>query len=105
MHDQSEFGAGKSESSPHSRPGAAETKLNVRWLRVESKWFTLALCENPRGTFLRVTEEGRTRRNHILIPASGLETFLDVITRMADASASLPALDDELRGSSDFQAE
>jgi len=41
-------------------------------LTVERKTLHLDLCENPRGRFLRITEEAAGRRNSVIIPAAGL---------------------------------
>jgi len=46
---------------------------------VERKNFTFDLRENPRGRFLRITEEAHGRRDSIVIPAPGLEEFRQVL--------------------------
>jgi len=49
---------------------------------VERKNFIFDLRENPRGRFLRITEDANGRRDSIVIPAPGLEDIrrvLDVI--------------------------
>jgi hypothetical protein len=57
---------------------AMETQLFEAHLRIERKRFAFDLRENPRGTFLRITEEvGCGRRNSIIIPMTGLEPFRD----------------------------
>jgi hypothetical protein len=51
-------------------------------ISVERKNFIFDLRENPRGRFLRITEDANGRRDAIVIPATGLEDFrraLDVI--------------------------
>ena len=46
---------------------------------VERKNFTFDLRENPRGRFLRITEEAHGRRDSIVIPAPGLEEFRQML--------------------------
>jgi hypothetical protein len=44
-------------------------------LQVERKMFTFTLKENPRGRFLRITEDVGGRRDTVIIPSTGLEEF------------------------------
>jgi hypothetical protein len=44
-------------------------------IAVERKTFIFDLRENPRGRFLRITEDANGRRDSIVIPAPGLEDF------------------------------
>ena len=44
-------------------------------IAVERKNFIFDLRENPRGRFLRITEDANGRRDAIVIPAPGLEEF------------------------------
>ena len=44
-------------------------------ISVERKNFIFDLRENPRGRFLRITEDANGRRDAIVIPAPGLEDF------------------------------
>ena len=46
--------------------------------------FVFALKENPRGRFLRITEDVSGRRDTIIIPAPGLEDFTLVRERILD---------------------
>jgi hypothetical protein len=48
-------------------------------IAVERKNFIFDLRENPRGRFLRITEDANGRRDSIVIPAPGLEDFRRVI--------------------------
>jgi PurA ssDNA and RNA-binding protein len=48
-------------------------------IAVERKTFVFDLRENPRGRFLRITEDANGRRDSIVIPAPGLEEFRRVI--------------------------
>jgi len=56
-----------------------DTQLRTAHLQIERKLLTFDLKENPLGTFLRITEEVRGRRNAIIIPAKGLEQFRDTL--------------------------
>ena len=49
-----------------------------------------ALKENPRGRFLRITEDVSGRRDTIIIPAPGLEDFKKIIDEMVKTSAEAP---------------
>jgi hypothetical protein len=44
-------------------------------ITVERKSFIFDLRENPRGRFLRITEDANGRRDSIVIPAPGLDDF------------------------------
>ena len=68
-----------------------EDTLKTAELQVERKTFTLKLKENPRGRFLRITEEAGSKRNSIIIPFTGMKDFRDVITEMAKAAETMPA--------------
>lgn len=55
-------------------------------VQVERKLFTFELRENPRGRFLKVTEDVGGRRDTIIIPATGLDKIRDVLGRTITAS-------------------
>ena len=48
-------------------------------VQVERKLFSFDLKENPRGRFLRVTEDVGGRRDTIIIPATGLEKVREIL--------------------------
>ncbi len=75
--------------APPPRP--PEDTLKTAEIQVERKFFTVSLKENPRGRFLRITEEAGTKRNTIIIPITGLDDFKRVINEMALAAETLPA--------------
>ncbi|MFO7870544.1 MAG: DNA-binding protein [Kiritimatiellia bacterium] len=54
-------------------------------VHVERKEFSFELRENPRGRFLRVTEDVGGRRDTIIIPATGLEDVRNIIDRVIEA--------------------
>jgi hypothetical protein len=55
-------------------------------VQIERKLFSFDLRENPRGRFLKVTEDVGGRRDTIIIPATGLEQLRDIIERAIRAS-------------------
>ncbi len=72
-------------------PGAVEEKLlRSERLQIERKVFTLSLRENPRGRFLRITEDVSGRHDTVIVPAPGLDEFLRVLTDIARTSAETP---------------
>lgn len=71
--------------------GAVEEKLlRSERLQIERKVFTLSLRENPRGRFLRITEDVSGRHDTVIVPAPGLDEFLRVLTDIARTSAEMP---------------
>ena len=63
-----------------------ETCLLNQSIQVERKHVTFHLAENPRGRFLRITEEVAGRRNTIIIPLPGLEEFREAINKVIEFS-------------------
>lgn len=55
-------------------------------IQIERKVFFFDLKENPRGRFLRITEEVGGRRDAIIIPTSGLDVFKDTLERAIAAN-------------------
>ena len=74
---------------PHSspKPPVNEETLKSAKIQIERKTFLLALKENPRGRFLRITEDVGGRRDTIMIPAPGLEEFSKLLEEMVKAAA------------------
>jgi hypothetical protein len=67
-----------------------DTQLLGEKIQIERKQFFFDLKENPRGRFLRITEDVGGRRDTIIIPSTGLEAFrdmLDEVIRANEASA------------------
>jgi hypothetical protein len=73
------------------RPFVQEDTIKSVEFQVERKMITITLKENPRGRFLRITEEAGTKRNTVIIPITGLEDFQRVINEMALAAKAMPA--------------
>jgi PurA ssDNA and RNA-binding protein len=67
-----------------------EETLKTDKIQIERKTFVFALKENPRGRFLRITEDVSGRRDTIIIPAPGLEDFKKIIDQMVQASTDTP---------------
>lgn len=76
----------------HSGPKQAvvEDTLRSDKVQIERKTFVFTLKENPRGRFLRITEDVNGRRDTIIIPATGLEDFRRIVEDMARASMETP---------------
>lgn len=72
------------------RPAVNEDSLRTERIQIERKSFVLALKENPRGRFLRITEDVGGRRDSIIIPATGLEDLKRVIDDMVRVSQETP---------------
>ncbi len=62
-----------------------DTNLLSEKIQVERKFFFFDLKENPRGRFLRITEEVGGRRDTIIIPSTGLDLFRDTIDQAIEA--------------------
>jgi hypothetical protein len=73
-----------------SKPPVNEETLKSVKIQIERKTFVLALKENPRGRFLRITEDVGGRRDTIIIPAPGLEDFKQVLEDLIKAAAEIP---------------
>lgn len=67
-----------------------EETLKSEKIQVERKTFIFTLKENPRGRFLRITEDVGGRRDNIIIPAPGLEDFKRIVDEMVKAAGELP---------------
>ena len=72
------------------KPPMNEETLRTEKIQVERKTFIFTLKENPRGRFLRITEDVGGRRDNIIVPAPGLEEFKRVVDEMVKASLGIP---------------
>jgi hypothetical protein len=72
------------------RPPVNEDTLKSDKVQIERKTFLFTLKENPRGRFLRITEDVGGRRDTIIVPATGLEDFKKLLDDMVKASSELP---------------
>lgn len=73
-----------------SKPPSNDETLHTEKIQIERKTFILTLKENPRGRFLRITEDVGGRRDTIIIPATGLEEFKKALEDMVNVSAETP---------------
>ena len=62
-----------------------DDELLTEQIQVERKLFSFSLRENPRGRFLRITEDVGGRRDTIIIPAPGLKDVRDALDRAIQA--------------------
>src|ERR1700747_1628021 len=80
--------------TPHQhsgpKPGVIEETIKTDKVQIERKTFVFTLKENPRGRFLRITEDVNGRRDTIIIPATGLEDFKRIVDDMLRSSAETP---------------
>lgn len=67
-----------------------EETLKSEKIQIERKTFLFSLKENPRGRFLRITEDVGGRRDTIIIPAPGLEDFRKILDEMVKTSNETP---------------
>lgn len=63
-----------------------DKELFSEQVQIERKLFSFDLRENPRGRFLKVTEDVGGRRDTVIMPATGLEQVRDIINRALNAS-------------------
>ncbi len=81
----------RSYGSYPPKPPVNEDTLKTEKIQIERKTFVFTLKENPRGLFLRITEDVGGRRDTIIIPAPGLGDFKKIMDEMVRAAAELPA--------------
>src|SRR5918911_1108366 len=72
------------------KQSVVEDTLRTDKVQIERKTFVFTLKENPRGRFLRITEDVNGRRDTIIIPATGLEDFKRIFDEMTRASSETP---------------
>jgi hypothetical protein len=68
----------------------AENTLRREKIQIERKTFVFTLKENPRGRFLRITEDVAGRRDTIIIPSTGLAEFCKMLEEMSQAADQPP---------------
>ena len=85
---RSSYGPRSYSSGP--RPTVQEDTLKTDKVQIERKTFVFTLKENPRGRFLRITEDVNGRRDTIIVPAPGLAEFKKLLDEFVKASAELP---------------
>lgn len=65
-----------------------DEELLSEQVQVERKLFSFSLKENPRGRFLKITEDVAGRRDTIIIPSTGLERVRDILDKIIKADAA-----------------
>lgn len=75
------------------RPPVVEDTLKSGEVQIERKNFVFTLKENPRGRFLRITEDVGGRRDTIIIPSTGLAEFKKMLDDMVKAADEIPPKD------------
>jgi hypothetical protein len=66
--------------------GDVDKEIFSEQTQIERKIFSFELRENPRGRFLKITEDVGGRRDTIIIPDTGLEQMRAIIERAMGAS-------------------
>ena len=84
----SPFGGRPYQGQP--RPPSNEDTLKSEKVQIERKTFVFTLKENPRGRFLRITEDVGGRRDTIIVPSTGLEDFKKLLDEMVKAANEIP---------------
>src|SRR6476646_2069086 len=84
----SPYGNQRHYGSP--KPPVNEDTIRSDKIQIERKTFLFSLKENPRGRFLRITEDVGGRRDTIIIPAPGLEDFRKILDEMVKTSHDTP---------------
>jgi hypothetical protein len=87
-NDRTTTYGGRAYGAP--KPPVNEETLKSDKVQIERKTFLFALKENPRGRFLRITEDVGGRRDTIIVPAPGLEDFKKLLDDMVRAAAEAP---------------
>lgn len=89
-HSSPYGGRGRDDAGQGGYNKPAEDTLRTEKIQIERKMFIFHLKENPRGRFLRITEDVGGRRDHIIVPATGLEDFRRVVEELARVSEETP---------------
>jgi hypothetical protein len=73
-----------------NQPPKNETTIKTAKVQIERKTFIFSLKENPRGRFLRITEDVAGRHDTIIVPAPGLEEFKRTLEEVIHSSVGEP---------------
>ena len=90
-HDRNYGSSNGYRNSGVPHPPPPEETIRSEKFQIERKVFILSLKENPRGRFLRITEDVGGRRDHIIIPATGLEDLRRCLDDMIESDRETPA--------------
>ena len=80
----------RSYSAGPPKPPVNEDTLKTEKIQIERKTFIFTLKENPRGRFLRITEDVNGRRDNVIVPSTGLEDFKKIVDEMVKAASEIP---------------
>ena len=69
-----------------------EEELTTKQVQVERKIFHFSLRQNPRGRFLKITEDVGGRRDAVIIPSTGLDQIRDAIDHIIEADKAAEPL-------------
>ena len=67
-------------------------------IQIERKQFFFDLKENPRGRFLKITEDVGGRRDTIIVPSTGLDLFRETLEKAISADQESPAVVEDTDG-------
>src|SRR3954453_6832288 len=84
-HNRPSYGSGMPP-----KPPVQEDTLKTEKIQIERKTFIFTLKENPRGRFLRITEDVNGRRDNVIVPSTGLDEFKKIIDAMVKANTDIP---------------
>ena len=73
----------------------SEDTLHTAEIQIERKLFIFTLKENPRGRFLRITEDVGGRRDTIIVPSTGLVDFKRIVDEMVQMADEIQPLNPE----------
>jgi len=73
----------------HSGERPLNEPLASEKISVDRKVFFLDLKENPRGRFLKITEDVGGRRDTIMLPVAAFRDFADALERLIDIERGL----------------
>jgi hypothetical protein len=62
-----------------------DEELISEQVQVERKLFSFSLKQNPRGRFMKITEDVGGRRDTVIIPSTGLMQIREAIDHMIEA--------------------
>lgn len=85
----SPYGHQRPYGSGSPKPPVNEDTLRSEKIQIERKSFQFTLKENPRGRFLRITEDVGGRRDTIMLPAPAFKDFLEALQRLVEFEAKL----------------
>ncbi len=71
------------------KEGARSTVLASEKLHIENKTIYVDLKENDGGKFLQVAEISNDRRSTVVIPSTGLDVFIEALTKVNNELESI----------------